>query len=130
MMSKWRLRHGAVADSTEEVGDRLFTLTRLPLSQWKSAETTNTIERLHEEFRRGIKAQTLGRPSGPSSTFSGLSRNFADQGRGGDMEHGCRYGAAPSTTHNSTRAASAFHWLAQALRRPRGRRREKNLNSA
>jgi putative transposase len=40
-------------------GDRLFTFTRLPLSQWKSARTTNAIERLHEEFKRRIKTQTV-----------------------------------------------------------------------
>ena len=47
---KWRLKCHAVADSLEEAGDRLFTFTRLPPSQWKSAHTTNAIERLHEEF--------------------------------------------------------------------------------
>jgi putative transposase len=52
---KWRLRHRAVADSLEEAGDRLFTFTRLPPSQWRSARTTNAIERLHEEFKRRIK---------------------------------------------------------------------------
>jgi putative transposase len=31
---KWRLKHRAVADSLEEAGDRLFTFTRLPPSQW------------------------------------------------------------------------------------------------
>ena len=40
-------------------GDRLFTFTRLPDSQWKSARTTNAIERLHEEFKRRIKIQTV-----------------------------------------------------------------------
>ena len=54
-----RLRHWAVADSLEEAGDRLFTFTRLHPSQWKSARTTNAIERLHEEFRRRIKTQTV-----------------------------------------------------------------------
>jgi transposase-like protein len=29
------------------------------LSQWKSARTTNAIERLHEEFKRRIKTQTV-----------------------------------------------------------------------
>jgi putative transposase len=38
---KWRLKHRAVADSLEEAGDRLFTFTRLPPSQWRSARTTN-----------------------------------------------------------------------------------------
>jgi transposase-like protein len=56
---KWRLKCKAVADSLEEAGDRLFTFTRLPRSQWKSARTTNAIERLHEEFKRRIKTQTV-----------------------------------------------------------------------
>jgi transposase-like protein len=56
---KWRLKHRAVADSLEEAGDRLFTFTGLPPSQWKSARTTNAIERLHEEFKRRIKTQTV-----------------------------------------------------------------------
>ena len=56
---KWRLKCKAVADSLEEAGDRLFTFTRLPVSQWKSARTTNAIERLHEEFKRRIKTQTV-----------------------------------------------------------------------
>jgi putative transposase len=54
---KWRLRHRAVADSLEEAGDRLFTFTRLPPTQWRSARTTNAIERLHEEFKRRIIKQ-------------------------------------------------------------------------
>jgi len=58
-LRKWRLRHRAVADSLEEAGDRLFTFTTLPPSQWKSARTTNAIERLHEEFKRRIKTQTV-----------------------------------------------------------------------
>jgi putative transposase len=56
---KWRLKCTAVADSLEEAGDRLFTFTRLPADQWKSARTTNAIERLHEEFKRRIKTQTV-----------------------------------------------------------------------
>ena len=56
---KWRLKHRAVADSLQEAGDRLFTFTRLPPSQWKSVRTTNAIERLHEEFKRRIKTQTV-----------------------------------------------------------------------
>ena len=58
-LRKWRLKHRAVADSLEEAGDRLFTFTRLPASQWRSARTTNAIERLHEEFKRRIKTQTV-----------------------------------------------------------------------
>lgn len=33
---KWGLKHRAVSDSLEEAGDRLFTFTRLPRSQWRS----------------------------------------------------------------------------------------------
>ncbi len=40
-------------------GEVLFAFTRLPMSQWKSARTTNTIERLHEEFKRRVKTQTV-----------------------------------------------------------------------
>jgi transposase-like protein len=47
-LRKWRLKCRAVADSLEEAGDQLFTFTRLSPSQWKSARTTNAIERLHE----------------------------------------------------------------------------------
>ncbi len=35
---KWRLKHRAVADSLEEAGDRLFTFTCLPPSQWQARE--------------------------------------------------------------------------------------------
>jgi putative transposase len=57
-LRKWRLKCRAVADSLEEAGERLFTFTRLPPGQWKSARTTNAIERLHEEFKRRVKTQT------------------------------------------------------------------------
>jgi putative transposase len=56
---KWRLKHNAVADSLQEAGERLFAFTRLPPSQWRSVRTTNAIERLHEEFKRRIKTQTV-----------------------------------------------------------------------
>ena len=56
---KWRVKCPAVAQSLEEAGDELFTFTRLPPSQWKSARTTNAIERLHEEFKRRIKTQAV-----------------------------------------------------------------------
>jgi len=58
-LRKWRLKCRAVADSLEEAGDRLFTFTRLPSGQWRSARTTNAVERLHEEFKRRIKTQTV-----------------------------------------------------------------------
>lgn len=56
---KWRLKCHAVAASLEEAGDKLFTFTRFPKSQWKSIRTSNAIERLHEEFKRRIKTQTV-----------------------------------------------------------------------
>src|SRR5262245_55620312 len=56
---KWRLKCRAVADSLAEAGEKLFTFTRLPVPQWKSVRTTNAIERLHEEFKRRIKTQTV-----------------------------------------------------------------------
>ena len=37
----------------------MFTFARFPESQWKSIRTTNAIERLHEEFKRRIKTQTV-----------------------------------------------------------------------
>lgn len=58
-LRKWRLRCPAVATSLEEAGDRLFTFARMPPSQWRSLRTTNAIERLHEEFKRRIKTQTV-----------------------------------------------------------------------
>ncbi|HYS87077.1 MAG TPA: IS256 family transposase [Bradyrhizobium sp.] len=58
-LRKWRLKLHAVADSLEEAGDSLFAFARLPPSQWRSARTTNAIERLHEEFKRRIKTQTV-----------------------------------------------------------------------
>jgi transposase-like protein len=58
-LKKWRLKCPAVAASLEEAGERLFAFTRLPAEQWRSARTTNAIERLNEEFRRRIKTQTV-----------------------------------------------------------------------
>src|SRR3954469_17143189 len=55
----WRLKCRAVADSLEEAGDKLFTFTRLPPSQWKPARPTNAVESLHEEFNPRIKTQTV-----------------------------------------------------------------------
>src|SRR5690348_5648992 len=59
LLRKWRLKCPGVATSLEEAGERLFTFLRLPQGQWKSARTTNAIERLHEEFKRRIKTQTV-----------------------------------------------------------------------
>jgi transposase-like protein len=47
------------AQTLQEAGDRLFTFTRLPPRQWRSVRTTNAIVRLHEEFKRRIKTQTV-----------------------------------------------------------------------
>ena len=58
-LRKWRLKCRAVADSLDEAGEQLFAFTRLDPSQWRSARTTNAIERLNEEFRRRIKTQTV-----------------------------------------------------------------------
>jgi hypothetical protein len=53
---KWRLKCPAVAASLEEAGARLL---HYPPEQWKSLRTRNAVERLHEEFKRRIKAQCL-----------------------------------------------------------------------
>ena len=42
---KWRLKCCAVADSLEEVGDKLFTFTQFPQSQWKSIRTSDEIDK-------------------------------------------------------------------------------------
>jgi transposase-like protein len=57
--SEWRLKCKSVAANLEEAGDKLPTVPRLPQSQWKSARTTNAIERLNEEFRRRVKTRTV-----------------------------------------------------------------------
>ena len=53
--------------------NRLFTFTRLPPEQWKSARTTNAIERLNEEFRRRIKTQAVLPAPRPCRCCSGRS---------------------------------------------------------
>jgi len=55
-LRKWRLRCPAMAASLEEAGGRLFAFLRLPPSQWKSARTTNAIERLQEMGYPGQQA--------------------------------------------------------------------------
>ena len=58
---KWRLKHRAVADSLEEAGDALFAFTRLPPSQWKSARTTDEMDK---RFLRTspIRGESTGPP--------------------------------------------------------------------
>ena len=60
---KWRLKCRAVADSLEEAGDRLFTFTRFPPSQWKSIRTSNAIE---QNYTRSSSAGSRLRPCCPA----------------------------------------------------------------
>jgi putative transposase len=53
----WVKRCPGVVTSLREGGDELLTFFRFPKAQWKTLRTTNTIERLHEEFRRRVKTQ-------------------------------------------------------------------------
>jgi transposase-like protein len=68
---KWRFKYKAVADSLEEAGDRLFTFSRLPVSQWRSARTTNTNERLQKNSNAvSIPRQCCPQPR-PQPCYSG-----------------------------------------------------------
>jgi putative transposase len=53
----WAKRCPGVVMSLREGGDELLTFFTFPKAQWKTLRTTNTIERLHEEFRRRVKTQ-------------------------------------------------------------------------
>src|SRR5207249_1801652 len=53
----WAKRCPGVVTSLREGGDELLTFFTFPKGQWKTLRTTNTIERLHEEFRRRVKTQ-------------------------------------------------------------------------
>src|SRR5438477_3108168 len=53
----WSKRCPGVVVSLREGGDELLTFFRFPRAQWKTLRTTNTIERLPEEFRRRVKTQ-------------------------------------------------------------------------
>jgi putative transposase len=64
-LAKWRSKCPKVATSLEEAGDKLFTFLRFPPAQWKSLRTTNSIERINEEFKRRVKVQGL-QPNGES----------------------------------------------------------------
>jgi len=46
-LRKWRQKCKAVADSLKEAGTRPFIFARLDPPQWRSARTTNAIERLN-----------------------------------------------------------------------------------
>jgi putative transposase len=52
---KWRLKCRQLGRGRRQA----LHLTRFPQSQWKSLRTSNAIERLHEEFKRRIKTQTV-----------------------------------------------------------------------
>jgi putative transposase len=54
---RWTKRCPGVVTSLREGGDELLTFFSFPKAQWKTLRTTNTIERLHEEFRRRVKTQ-------------------------------------------------------------------------
>ena len=54
---RWAKRCPGVVTSLREGGDALLTFFRFPKAQWRTLRTTNTIERLHEEFRRRVKTQ-------------------------------------------------------------------------
>jgi putative transposase len=53
----WAKRCPGVVTSLREGGGELLTFFTFPKAQWKTLRTTNTIERLHEEFRRRVKTQ-------------------------------------------------------------------------
>src|SRR5207247_10946713 len=53
----WAKRCPGVVTSLREGGDELLTFFSFSKAQWKTLRTTNTIERLHEEFRRRVKTQ-------------------------------------------------------------------------
>jgi hypothetical protein len=58
----WNKRCPGVVASLREGGEELLTFFRFPRAQWKTLRTTNTIERLHEEFRRRVKHKARCRP--------------------------------------------------------------------
>jgi transposase-like protein len=56
-LSKWEKLAPSVAASLEEAGDELLTFFDFPPSQHKALRSTNSIERVQEEFRRRVKTQ-------------------------------------------------------------------------
>lgn len=53
----WGKRCPGVLKSLQEGGAELLTFFSFPKAQWKTLRTTNSIERLNEEFRRRVKTQ-------------------------------------------------------------------------
>ena len=62
----------------QKAGERLFSFTPLPPSQWRSVRTTNAIERLHEQFKRHITTQTV-LPSADTAAMLGSACFRPDQ---------------------------------------------------
>ncbi len=56
-LTNWRKLCPGVAASLEEAGEELLTFYQFPESQWLSLRTTNSIERMQQEFRRRVKTQ-------------------------------------------------------------------------
>lgn len=54
---KWQRNCPGVVKSLREAGEDLLTFFKYPKSLWKMLRTTNSIERLNEEFRRRVKTQ-------------------------------------------------------------------------
>ena len=74
-LRKWRLKCRAVADSLEEAGDKLFTFTRFPKSQWRSIRTTDEIDK---RFLRSRAIFSLrGRPRGEERSLGWKLRQVA-----------------------------------------------------
>ena len=89
---KWRLKCKAVADSLEEAGDRLFTFTRLPLSQGRG---------LARRFRpKSFDRATFPAPSTSNAAcgFPALRSPFAS--RRGLLDLSCRGDFRPVASHS------------------------------
>lgn len=77
-LARWRLKCPAVAASLEEADDRLFTFISLPISQWKSARTTDEIDkRLPAFVLLSFCAGDLVAKSGASAESAAGSPNHA-----------------------------------------------------
>jgi hypothetical protein len=81
----------------------LLTFTNLPVNQWKSARTTNAIERLHEEFKRRIKTQTV--LGGLAEFERELIRARTGEGRARAIERGVKMGRKPKMTPHQIKEA-------------------------
>ena len=73
---KWRLRHKAVADSLEEAGDALFAFAALLPSQWKSARTTDEMDKHFFDEQSSWKP-----PASPFFVRPRLRRSFVPTAR-------------------------------------------------